>query len=116
MVIYHLKKAKAWCTLAILSASLLAPMQTKAQRVAVKTNALYWATSTPNLGFEVGLAKKITLDVSGNYNPWKFGNDCQIKHWLVQPELRYWLHERFNGHFLVSMPCMPIMMWQARHF
>lgn len=42
MVIYHLKKAKAWCTLAILSASLLAPMQTKAQRVAVKTNALYW--------------------------------------------------------------------------
>lgn len=41
MVIYHLKKAKAWCTLAILSASLLAPMQTKAQRVAVKTNALY---------------------------------------------------------------------------
>ena len=40
---------------------------------AIKTNALYWATSTPNLGFEVGLAKKITLDVSGNYNPWKFG-------------------------------------------
>ena len=41
MVIYYLKKAKVWCTLAILSASLLAPMQTKAQRVAVKTNALY---------------------------------------------------------------------------
>lgn len=39
MVIYHLKKAKAWFTLAVLSASLLAPMQTKAQRVAVKTNA-----------------------------------------------------------------------------
>lgn len=50
MVIYYLKKAKAWCTLAVLSASLLAPMQTKAQRVAVKTNALYWAASTPNLG------------------------------------------------------------------
>ena len=45
------------------------------------------------------LAKKITLDVSGNYNPWKFGNDRQIKHWLVQPELRYWLCERFNGSF-----------------
>jgi len=29
MVIYYLKKAKAWFTLAILSASLLAPMQTK---------------------------------------------------------------------------------------
>ena len=42
-------------------------------KFAIKTNALYWATSTPNLGFEVGLAKKLTLDISGNYNPWKFG-------------------------------------------
>lgn len=29
-------------------------------KFAIKTNALYWATSTPNLGFEVGLAKKLT--------------------------------------------------------
>ena len=50
-------------------------------KFAIKTNALYWATSTPNLGFEVGLAKKLTLDISGNYNPWKFGDDRQIKHW-----------------------------------
>ena len=55
-------------------------------KFAIKTNALYWATSTPNLGFEVGLAKKLTLDISGNYNPWKFGDERQIKHWLVQPE------------------------------
>ena len=68
--------------------------ETYLPKFAIKTNALYWATSTPNLGFEVGLAKKITLDVSGNYNPWKFGDDRQIKHWLVQPELRYWLCER----------------------
>ena len=73
--------------------------ETYLPKFAIKTNVLYWATSTPNLGFEVGLAKKITLDVSGNYNPWKFGNDRQIKHWLVQPELRYWLCERFNGSF-----------------
>lgn len=73
--------------------------ETYLPKFAIKTNALYWATTTPNLGFEVGLAKKITLDVSGNYNPWKFGDDRQIKHWLVQPELRYWLCERFNGSF-----------------
>ena len=41
--------------------------ETYLPKFAIKTNALYWATSTPNLGFEVGLAKKITLDVSGNY-------------------------------------------------
>lgn len=66
---------------------------------AIKTNALYWATTTLNLGFEVGLSKKFTLDVSGNYNPWEFSDNKQIKHWLVQPELRYWLCERFYGHF-----------------
>lgn len=68
-------------------------------KFAIKTNALYWATTTTNLGFEVGLSKKLTLDVSGNYNPWEFSNNKQIKHWLVQPELRYWLCERFYGHF-----------------
>lgn len=68
-------------------------------KFAIKTNALYWAMTTANLGFEVGLSKKLTLDVSGNYNPWEFSNNKQIKHWLVQPELRYWLCERFYGHF-----------------
>lgn len=66
---------------------------------AIKTNALYWATTTPNLGIELGLSKKVTLDISGNYNPWNFGDNKKLKHWLIQPELRYWLCERFNGHF-----------------
>lgn len=66
---------------------------------AIKTNALYWATTTPNLGIEIGLSNKFTLDVSGNYNPWSFSDNKKIKHWLVQPELRLWTCERFNGHF-----------------
>lgn len=67
---------------------------------AIKTNALYWATTTPNLGVEFGLSEKLTLDVSGGYNPWNdLGDNKKFKHWLVQPELRYWLCERFNGHF-----------------
>ena len=46
-----------------------------AQDIAVKTNLLYWATSTPNIGFEFGLGKRTTLDLVGG------------------------LCERFNGHF-----------------
>lgn len=69
------------------------------QKVAVKTNLLYDATTTLNLGFEFGLGQKTTLDLSGNYNPWKFGN-YRLKHWLIQPEFRYWFCERFNGHFI----------------
>lgn len=70
-----------------------------AQNLAVKTNLLYDATATINLGVEVGLTPKWTLDVSGNYNPWVYGGNKKMKHWLVQPEARYWSCERFRGHF-----------------
>ena len=55
------------------------------QKFAVKSNLLYDATATINLGVEVGLAKKWSLDLSGNYNGWKFGDEARMKHWLVQP-------------------------------
>jgi hypothetical protein len=75
-----------------------------AQELAVKTNLLYDATTTGNIGVEAGLSKKWTLDVSGNLNPWTFSNNKKIKHWMVQPEARYWLCEKFNGQFLRD-PC-----------
>ncbi|WP_082987174.1 MULTISPECIES: DUF3575 domain-containing protein [Butyricimonas] len=65
----------------------------------LKTNTLYWLTTTPNADVEVALGKKITFDLSGTYNAWSFGDNKKIKHWLVQPEFRYWESERFNGHF-----------------
>ena len=75
--------------------------QVNAQVIAGKTNFLYWGTTTPNLGLEVGLGKKTTLELVGGYNPWTLDKDenKKIKHWLVMPEFRYWLCERFNGHF-----------------
>lgn len=71
-----------------------------AQKVALKTNLLYDATTTVNLGVEYLLSPKWTLDMSGNYNGWTFSDNKKIKHWLIQPEARYWLCESFNGHFL----------------
>lgn len=71
-----------------------------AQQVAVKSNLLYDITSTINLGLEIGLAPKWSLELPVNYNPWEFSDNKKFKHWLIQPELRYWLCERFNGHFV----------------
>lgn len=73
-------------------------------RFAIKTNLLYDATGSMNLGFEVGLGEKTTLDVSGNYNPWTIDEvtNSKAKHILVQPEFRYWIGERFKGHFFGS--------------
>ena len=89
MVIYYLKKAKAWFTLAVLSASLLAPMQTKAQRVAVKTNALYWAASTPNLGAEFRVNRHVTFNFEAAYNRIKVFN-IDTRGAMITPEVRYW--------------------------
>ncbi|MFV0420354.1 MAG: DUF3575 domain-containing protein [Dysgonomonas sp.] len=69
-------------------------------RFAVKTNLLYDLTSTFNLGAEMRLSYRLSLDLSLNYNPWTFSDNKKFKHILVQPELRYWLQEPFNGHFL----------------
>lgn len=79
---------------------LLISVSLAAQNVAVKTNLLYDATATVNLGAEIGLSPKWTLDLSANYNGWTFNENRKWKHWLAQPEARYWLCERFNGHFV----------------
>lgn len=72
------------------------------QNVALKTNVLYDATSTINLGLEVGLAPRWTLDLSGNFNAWSKDSHTKWKHWMAQPEARYWFCDRFSRHFLAA--------------
>lgn len=73
----------------------------KAQTVGVKTNLLYDATATINVGVEIGLAPKFTFDLSGNINAWHI-KDRHWKHILIQPEARYWFCDRFSGHFIAA--------------
>ncbi len=71
----------------------------KAQEVAVKTNLLSDAFLNVNVGAEVGLAPKWTLEAEGQLNVWKLSHGRRWKNWAVQPEARYWLCDRFGGHF-----------------
>lgn len=71
-----------------------------AQKYAVKTNLAYWAATTLNLGGEMALAPRMTMDLTVNYNPFRFRNNKKIMHWAVQPEWRYWPCHRFMGHFV----------------
>lgn len=73
-------------------------------QLAVKTNLAMDAFAIPNIGAEVGLSKKFTLDIPVYYNPWKQvmwkeHEDKLLKLFMIQPELRYWLCDKFNGHF-----------------
>lgn len=71
----------------------------RAQDMAVKSNVLSDAFLNPNIGLEIGLAPKWTLDITGQFNLWTLSHDRRWKHWVVQPEVRYWLCDRFSGHF-----------------
>lgn len=70
------------------------------QNIAVKSNLLYDLTTSLNLSGEIRCDDTHTLSLSVNYNPWNFGSNKKIKHFLVQPEYRKWFNEAFAGNFI----------------
>lgn len=85
----------------LLFVNLMFTQKVNAQKIAVKTNLAHWAVGvSPNLAVEFALSEKMTLEVGGGLNRWVFSKNKKIKHWLVQPELRHWFSEAFNGHFV----------------
>lgn len=95
-------KRKLIC--AILAVVVLSGIDAIAEdNTAVKTNLLYDALLNVNIGVERSVAPRWSIDVSGNYNGWRLSRGRQWKHWLIQPELRYWLQgENLNGHFFAG--------------
>ena len=69
------------------------------QILAVKSDLLTGALSSPNFGVEVKLSNRLTLEAGFHYNPFPAGGDKRWKHWFVQPELRYWMCQPCGGHF-----------------
>ena len=70
------------------------------QNIAIKSNLLYDLTTTLNMGGEVRCDDTHTISLSLNYNPWNFGGNKKMKHFLLQPEYRKWFNEAFTGSFI----------------
>lgn len=70
-----------------------------AQKVGIKTNLISDAATTPNLGLEFRMHPKWTFDFSGQLNAWNI-HERRWRHWMVQPEFRYWFCETFQGSFI----------------
>lgn len=66
--------------------------------IAFKSNILYDAIATPNIGIEIKTAPQWTFEVTGNLNCWNI-NNRRWKQLSIQPEVRYWLCESYSGHF-----------------
>lgn len=71
-----------------------------AQQLALKTNALYWLTSTPNFSVEAGINHHLSLQMAVGYNAWKFAGKRSIKHTSFIPEARYWLSRTMERHYV----------------
>ena len=69
--------------------------------IAASANMLHNLTTSMNLGVEVGLSRKMTVSVPVTLNPWTYNKieNVKSKFLLLQPELRYWTCEAFDGHF-----------------
>lgn len=85
--------------LIIAAVAMATAQRTQAQDVAVKTNLVADGLLSPNLAVEVGVAPKWTLELTGEFNGWTLSHERRWKHWLAMPEARYWLCDRFSGHF-----------------
>ena len=76
------------------------PLTGFAQKAVLKTNLLHWATLSPNVGVEFATGKRHSVAVQGGGQFWEYSDNKKLKHWLVQPEFRWWLCETFNGHYI----------------
>lgn len=96
----------------ILSALLLLSFITpraSAQTLALRTNLLYDATLSPNLGAEVRLGETWTAGMNVGLNAWDIDKQKNKKwrHLLVSPNIRHYfpqkgdtLFRRYRGHYL----------------
>ena len=73
----------------------LSSYKAEAQQIGVKTNALMWTVFTPNVGCEVVVGERSSVDLMlfGHDRP--LGVDSQL--FAIQPEYRYW----FNGRPMI---------------
>ncbi|MCM1137694.1 MAG: DUF3575 domain-containing protein [Duncaniella sp.] len=88
------------CAVLFLTASMA--QRVSAQEVAIKTNVAADALLNVNLGAEVGLAPKWSLDATAEFNGWNLSHGRRWKHWYLMPEARYWFCQRMGGHFLAA--------------
>ena len=75
------------------------PSAPKQRFFAIKTNLLWDAALCANLGFEIELWPRWSLDVPVWYSPYDITQRWRIRLLATQPEVRYWLKDAGEGHY-----------------
>ena len=71
-----------------------------AQKITLKSNLLHLTPTTPNVGLELGLSQRITLDLTHEIPSFTFENNKRWKHRIVPPKSRGYFCEHLYVHSL----------------
>ncbi len=73
---------------------------TPAQKIAIKTNALYDAAfQLPTFNAEINTGNYTSIELMVSYSPFKYGENKRWKAFILQPSFRYWLNDSHKGFF-----------------
>lgn len=78
----------------------LSTMAAKAQMIAANVDALWLATLSPNLGFELVVGERSTISLNGMMMSKPLGKD--VKLYALQPEYRYYFSGRPMYHEFIG--------------
>lgn len=67
--------------------------------IALKTNALFLAALTANIGFEAELWPRWSIDIPVWYSPYDITPTRRLRLLAIQPEVRFWPSKAGEGHF-----------------
>lgn len=68
-------------------------------RFAIKTNAAYLAAGVTNIGGEMAVSDRWSIDLPIVYSPYTLARTYRMRFLYIQPEARFWLDRPLLGHF-----------------
>lgn len=86
--------------LAVMLGMILWSQDLRAQRFAISTNLVEWATVSPNFSLDFSLSQHHAVSMSASVSPWKLTDKTYLSHITVSPEYKYWFNMPFYGHYL----------------
>ena len=86
----------------VLLLTILLPLGLSAQNTfALKTNVLHdLSTLSLNVAGEYAFKPQWSAELSASVNSWGSWGGSKLQHVLLQPEVKYWFCEKFNGWFV----------------
>ena len=69
------------------------------QKVAIRANLLPALDGAFGGGLSYAIGEKKTIELTGSLRPWKRDEESVNRYWLLQPEYKYWVCQKFNGSF-----------------